>query len=330
MRRRADPPASCARRSILLWNGGIGTFVKASTETTPTPSDRATTRSAWTASQVRARSSGRAATSGSPRRGASNTRSAAADQHRLHRQLGRRRLLRPRGQPEDPAREVAIGRMTVEERNRVIHDLTEQVSRVRSYRRADPRSQSGHADRWHVRYHGLWTLSSMAELAERRRPPLPPGDAGAGWRTASCGRSSRARVHQGITRSRARPHFGDAPWLERTCKSTSRVYDHYRTGSQPSAWRDLNAACHEHLNSLARRSLPAKGELKVIGHRRASASHRLRGSAPAPGRAGHPDPSTGSGRRQGSVGATRWYLDERGVREADSSPSFFPRRRVLA
>ena len=52
-----------------------------------------------------AASSARAATSASrAARGSSTPPAGGLDQRRLHRQLGRRRLLRPRGQPQDPAR----------------------------------------------------------------------------------------------------------------------------------------------------------------------------------------------------------------------------------
>ena len=66
---------------------------------------RLATRSASTRASCAPASWGRAATSASRAARASSTpRGGGRDQRRLHRQLGRRRLLRPRGQPEDPAR----------------------------------------------------------------------------------------------------------------------------------------------------------------------------------------------------------------------------------
>ena len=58
--------AAILRRPVdLFWNGGIGTFVKASDEThTPTSATARTTRSGSTATDLRAASSARAATSG--------------------------------------------------------------------------------------------------------------------------------------------------------------------------------------------------------------------------------------------------------------------------
>ena len=90
----------------LFWNGGIGTFVKA---TRRDPRRRRRPRERRDPGRRR-----RPAGAGRRRRAAiSGSRSAGRieyadsggrDQHRLHRQLGRRRLVRPRGQPEDPAR----------------------------------------------------------------------------------------------------------------------------------------------------------------------------------------------------------------------------------
>ncbi len=89
----------------LLWNGGIGTYVKASVEThgdVGRPHER-----------PRARERERRAREGRRRGRQPRLHAARADrvrasgrayQHRLHRQLGGRRHLRPRGQLEDPAR----------------------------------------------------------------------------------------------------------------------------------------------------------------------------------------------------------------------------------
>ena len=88
----------------LLWNGGIGTFVKASTESRrrrrrprqrrgPHRRDRAAVHGRRRGRQPRAHAArpGRVRARRRPR------------EHRRHRQLGRRRLLRPRGQHQDPA-----------------------------------------------------------------------------------------------------------------------------------------------------------------------------------------------------------------------------------
>ena len=89
----------------LLWNGGIGTVVKASTETDADAADRSSRRDPRQRERAarEGRGRGRQPRLHAPRAGRVRGR-RRAHQRRLHRQLGRRRLLRPRGQPEDPAR----------------------------------------------------------------------------------------------------------------------------------------------------------------------------------------------------------------------------------
>ena len=89
----------------LLWNGGIGTVVKASTETDADASDRSSDSIRVNANELRARVVGEGGNLGldAPRTRRVRRRRRPR-QRRLHRQLGRGRLLRPRGQPEDPAR----------------------------------------------------------------------------------------------------------------------------------------------------------------------------------------------------------------------------------
>ena len=96
----------------LLWNGGIGTYVKAA-ERDP----RRRRRQGQRRDPGRRRAtcapsaSARAATSASPSSGRIEYAAARRpDQHRLHRQLRRRRHLRPRGQHQDPARPGGRGR----------------------------------------------------------------------------------------------------------------------------------------------------------------------------------------------------------------------------
>ena len=89
----------------LLYNGGIGTYVKASTETHADVGDRANDALRINGRELRCKVVGRRR---QPRlhparahRGGARRR---AHQHRRDRQLGRRRHLRPRGQHQDPAR----------------------------------------------------------------------------------------------------------------------------------------------------------------------------------------------------------------------------------
>ena len=62
----------------LLWNGGIGTYVKASRETNADVGDRSTTRSASTAPSCGCEVIGEGGNLGSPRRAGSSSRSPAA------------------------------------------------------------------------------------------------------------------------------------------------------------------------------------------------------------------------------------------------------------
>jgi glutamate dehydrogenase len=55
---------------------------------------------------------------------------AGQDQHRRHRQLGRRRHLRPRGQHQDPDRDPGAGggKLTRESRNALLRPMTDDVA----------------------------------------------------------------------------------------------------------------------------------------------------------------------------------------------------------
>ena len=95
----------------LLWNGGIGTVVKASTESDADALDRSSDAIRVDGREVRARVVGEGGNLGFTHRARIEYANAGghggrgrAHQRRLHRQLGGRRLLRPRGQPEDLAR----------------------------------------------------------------------------------------------------------------------------------------------------------------------------------------------------------------------------------
>ena len=89
----------------VLFNGGVGTVVKASSEADSDANDRSSDADPRRRRRpaLPRRRRGR-----QPRLHAARAdrvrRRRRARQRRLHRQLGRRRLLRPRGQPEDPAR----------------------------------------------------------------------------------------------------------------------------------------------------------------------------------------------------------------------------------
>ena len=88
----------------LLFFGGIGTYVRASTETDDAVGDRANDAIRVTGAELRAKVIGEGANLGMTQRGrieAAHARRAA--QHRRHRQFGRRQHLRHRGQHQDRA-----------------------------------------------------------------------------------------------------------------------------------------------------------------------------------------------------------------------------------
>ena len=89
----------------LFWNGGIGTYIKAETESDADVGDRANDAVRVNGNQVRAKVIGEGGNLGvtalRPHRVRPGRR---ADQHRRDGQLGRRGLLRPRGQHQDPGR----------------------------------------------------------------------------------------------------------------------------------------------------------------------------------------------------------------------------------
>ena len=89
----------------LLWNGGIGTYVKAEAETNADVGDRANDGLRVNGAELRCRMVGEGGNLGfTPARTDRVRPHRRAHLHRRHRQLCRRRLQRSRGQHQDPAR----------------------------------------------------------------------------------------------------------------------------------------------------------------------------------------------------------------------------------
>ncbi len=87
----------------LLWNGGIGTFVKASTETNADVGDRANDAVRIDASELRCAVVAEGGNLGLTQRGPCRVRARRrTGEHRRDRQLCGCRLLRPRGEHQDP------------------------------------------------------------------------------------------------------------------------------------------------------------------------------------------------------------------------------------
>ena len=88
----------------MFWNGGIGTFVKASDESHAEVGDRANDALRVDGADLRCRVVVEGGNLGFTQRGRIEFAAGRrANQQRRDRQLGRRRLLGSRGQPEDPA-----------------------------------------------------------------------------------------------------------------------------------------------------------------------------------------------------------------------------------
>ena len=139
----------------LLWNGGIGTYVKSSKESNSDVGDRANDSVRINGSDIRARVVGEGGNLGCHAAREDRVRARRrTHQHRLHRQLGRRRHVRPRGELEDPvrARRVAerahAGRSATSCSNRArpmssSTSCTTTTSRRRSSRRSSTSPWSG-------------------------------------------------------------------------------------------------------------------------------------------------------------------------------------------
>ena len=89
----------------LLWNGGIGTYVKSRVETNSDVGDRANDTVRVDGADLRVRMVAEGGNLGFTQLGTGGVRPARwPDPHGRHRQLGGRRLQRPRGQHQDPPR----------------------------------------------------------------------------------------------------------------------------------------------------------------------------------------------------------------------------------
>ena len=92
----------------LLYNGGIGTYIKSSAETDTDVGDRANDRVRVDANEVRAQGDRRRRQPRPDAAGAARILGQGRQsEHRRDRQLGRRRHVGPRGQHQDPARRAA-------------------------------------------------------------------------------------------------------------------------------------------------------------------------------------------------------------------------------
>ena len=238
----------------LLWNGGIGTVVKASTETDADAADRSSDAIRVDATELRAqgRRRGRQPRLHAPRAGRVRGR-RRAHQRRLHRQLGGRGLLRPRGQPQDPARAwpSARGELTREERDELLFEVTDDVvahvlydSFLQAQIIAQEVDRSGLAA---VRLRGPDGPARGARAArralrgpadhrgDRRAPPRRPRHGAARARDAARLLQAAARARAGAARTSSTSRGWSA-----TCASTSRAAVVKRFG--PTCWPSTRCA----------------------------------------------------------------------------------------
>ena len=139
----------------LLWNGGIGTYVKATHRVARRRRRQGQRRaSGSTAATLRAKVVGEGGNLGLTQLGRieyAPARGEVAHQHRRHRQLGRRRLLRPRGQHQDPARPArsSTASCRLADRNALLVEMTDEVAalvltrQLRAERPARQRAAAG-------------------------------------------------------------------------------------------------------------------------------------------------------------------------------------------
>ena len=150
----------------LLWNGGIGTYVKASTEANIDVGDKNNDAVRIDATALRCRVVGEGGNLGFTQRARIEYRARRRHQHRRDRQRGRGELLRPRGQHQDPSRQ-----------DRARRRPHRQAAR-RPARRDDRRRRDPGAGRQRRPDPGALHLGRAGRRDVRRPRPLP-GRAGA-------------------------------------------------------------------------------------------------------------------------------------------------------
>ena len=147
-------------------------------------------------------------------------------QRRLHRQLGRRRLLRPRGQPEDPARaRRAARRARPPARDELLREVTDDVVAhvlYDSFLQAQILAQEVVVSQGaHVRLRGPDGRARGDGLLDRAAEELPTGEEIAERRRAGRGLERPelalllAYAKRALARDLLDSDFCDDPWLER-------------------------------------------------------------------------------------------------------------------
>ena len=297
-------------------------MVKASTETDADAADRSSDAIRVDANELRCRVVGEGGNLGFTRRARVEFAAARrAHQRRLHRQLGRRRLLRPRGQPEDPARPGRAARRADPRRARRAAARGHRGRRRRTSsttrscrRRSSPRRSSARPARMFA-YEDLMALLEERRLLDRasrgpadRRGDRPSAGApGAGMERPELAVLARLRqAAAGAARSRTRTS-SRSRWLERDLREyfPPAVVERFGApaGRAPAAPRaDLHGQ-----RQRGRQRARADLRLALVAERGAEAGRR-RARLPDRARGDRRRRALGGGRapRAASTAASSW------------------------
>ena len=280
----------------LLWNGGIGTYVKASTETHADVGDKANDAVRVDAARAALprRRRGRQPRLHAARADRVRAR-RRAHQHRRDRQRRRRQLLRPRGQHQDPAR---LGRRRrrpdAQAAQRAAGRDDRRGRRARAARQlhadagAEPRARAGAGDARRARPADAQPRADAAgSTARSRRCPTPRRSPSAA-RPGSGSRSPSWRCCSPTARSRSTRRCS-TPTCPRTPALADELARYFpaplperfgeQHGAAPAAARD-----HRHARDQ-RHGRPRRHDVRVPAAARTPARRRRTSRAPTRSRA---------------------------------------------
>ena len=182
-------------RVDLLYNGGIGTYVKAESEEHGQVGDRANDRVRVNGRELRARVVGEGGNLGLTQKGRLEYWAAGGPaQHRRGRQLGRRRHLRPRGEHQDPARHAGQAGPGQGPRRAQPDPGGDDRRRGAAGARGQRRPGAGAEPRQPAQRAPLRGVRGARRRHGGRRPAQPPGRVGPVARGAAREPAARARA----------------------------------------------------------------------------------------------------------------------------------------
>ena len=192
----------------LFWNGGIGTFVKAGTESNADVGDRTNDAIRVDAAELRcAVIARRRQPRAHPARARRVRPRGWPDQHRRDRQLGRCRLLRPRGEHQDPVAGRDLEWRARRGRSRALAARDDRRGRVaRAGRQRGAGERAGDRLGRGVRVGRRACPPDRATGAGRLRAPRPCPRSAAHAEAACRSATRRARPHRARARGAAGVH----------------------------------------------------------------------------------------------------------------------------